>query len=413
MRFFSQWLTFLMILGSCDNGVKIKRHNLTMDGEIVIKNFENETQDLKSVCDVIILSGEDNRSGIAICPDLGGRVMTSTLSGVEGPGIGWIDHELIRSVISGKNFENFGGEDRLSLGPEGESYSLKFKAGMKVPAWKTLASPGSNAEKFELVEMDGNRVWFKKEMQLENQSGYVLTIRIDREIRLLNHQQISGILGVTVGNLGCVGFESRNSVTNKGETSWSEKNGIVSIGILGKFRCSPATTIIIPLKRESDRPVDPEINDTSYGKIPGTRLKLEDSVLFFLADGKERGKISISPENAKSFIGSYDEDENLLTIISLSPGSGQMNEVNRVQGSHSEPLRGAVLNAYNDGPHEDGSPGGAYYELGSISPPSGLDPGSILTHTHCTIHLTGDKTKLDEIVQRIFGVSLAEVYAAF
>jgi hypothetical protein len=78
-----------------------------------------------------------------------------------------------------------------------------------------------------------------------------------------------------------------------------------------------------------------------------------------------------------------------------------------------EPFKGDVLNSYNDGPLADGSQMGPFYELESSSPAAQLKSGESLRHLHQTYHFQGDETTLNEIVIKIFGVSLEIIINAF
>ena len=78
-----------------------------------------------------------------------------------------------------------------------------------------------------------------------------------------------------------------------------------------------------------------------------------------------------------------------------------------------EPLRGDAVNAYNDGPLDDGSQMGPFYELESVSPAAFLKPGEKLTHKHSVVHLTGDVSELKPVARRTLGVPLKEIQNAF
>jgi hypothetical protein len=72
-----------------------------------------------------------------------------------------------------------------------------------------------------------------------------------------------------------------------------------------------------------------------------------------------------------------------------------------------EPYKGDAVNAYNDGPVEDGTQLGKFYEIESSSPAAELKKGESLRHVHRTIHFQGPKKSLDEILKATlsFGVS--------
>ncbi|MGH2624705.1 MAG: DUF6786 family protein, partial [Sphingobacterium sp.] len=74
-----------------------------------------------------------------------------------------------------------------------------------------------------------------------------------------------------------------------------------------------------------------------------------------------------------------------------------------------DPFTGDAMNAYNDGPLADGSQMGPFYEIESVSPAAFLKPKEEMSHQHYVFHFTGDELALDEIAQKVLGISLKEV----
>jgi len=68
---------------------------------------------------------------VAVCPEYQGRVMTSTCDGDSGASFGWINQKFITAGQPDPHFNNYGGEDRLWLSPEGGQFSLWFAPGAK------------------------------------------------------------------------------------------------------------------------------------------------------------------------------------------------------------------------------------------------------------------------------------------
>jgi hypothetical protein len=92
---------------------------------------------------------------------------------------------------------------------------------------------------------------------------------------------------------------------------------------------------------------------------------------------------------------------------------GKKEYVNSSWKIQENPFSGDALNSYNDGPLEDGSQMGPFYELETSSPAADLKPGESLSHVQFTIHLTGDINKLNEVSLKILGVSLKDISNAF
>lgn len=149
-----------------------------------------------------------------------------------------------------------------------------------------------------------------------------------------------------------------------------------------------------------------------FGEIPAERLKHTDDVLYFKADGKSRGKLGVVPGKAKSFAGSYDSKNKVLTALmfDVEPQAKYLNqEWNITKLSFS----GDAVNAYNDGPLADGSQMGPFYEIESVSPAAFLKPNQTLSHKQSVFHFTGSEQALDGIAKKLFGVSLEEIKKAF
>jgi hypothetical protein len=90
-------------------------------------------------------------------------------------------------------------------------------------------------------------------------------------------------------------------------------------------------------------------------------------------------------------------------MFTIEPGAKYLNqEWNTTKPSFS----GDAMNAYNDGPLEDGSQMGPFYEIESVSPAAFLKPAQSLTHKHSVYHFTGSEVALNRIAVKSFGVSL-------
>ncbi|MBL7111759.1 MAG: hypothetical protein ISS19_07455 [Bacteroidales bacterium] len=363
--------------------------------------------------ELVILKGENEQSVIAVSPAWQGRVMTSSLAGPEGKSLGWINHELIQSGRTEEHIHAYGGEDRFWLGPEGGQFSIYFKPGIQFTFENWFVPEEIDTKPFDIIDQSQSEVSFRKAMSLLNYSNIRFDLLVERKVKLLDPKGVSRVLGLETPGLDMVAYESVNTITNTGKNEWTKESGMLSIWILGMFQPSESTTVIIPFISGSDSDLGARVNDTYFGKIPDDRLKVAEDVLFFLADGKKRGKIGISTKRVQEFMGAYNEETNLLTIVNFTLDKENTDYVNSMWELQEDPFSGDVINSYNDGPLEDGSQMGPFFELESSSPAAGLAPGSSLTHVHRTIHITGDKAKLDSISQKVLGVTLAEVYAAF
>ncbi|MFP4059047.1 MAG: DUF6786 family protein [Bacteroidales bacterium] len=364
--------------------------------------------------DLVVLKDSSGNCQLIICPAYQGRVMTSTSRGEKGMSYGWINYELIESRKKLEKINPFGGEDRFWLGPEGGQFSVFFKKGSKFDFsdWNTPAV--FDTEPFTTLSSNDTEAVFEKSAELENYAGTIFKFTANRIIRLINEEHAEKILGLDIkDNIDWIGFESENTLTNSGDNEWNKETGMPSIWILGMFAPSPSTTIVIPYVSGDTIISDKIVEDSYFGKIGKDRLVISEDVVFFKGDGQKRGKIGIPPTRAKSILGSYDSKNKVLTVVNYNLHPYRTDYVNSLWKFQDNPFGGDAVNAYNDGPLEDGSQMGPFYELETSSPAAGLSPGSMISHVHRTFHFTGEETDLDEMAKELFGISLDKITSVF
>jgi len=145
---------------------------------------------------------------------------------------------------------------------------------------------------------------------------------------------------------------------------------------------------------------------------PGRRLIIQDGIIFFRGDGKYRSKIGLSPSRALPYMGSYDAEHKVLTVVFFSKPEEAEKYVNSLWELQEDPFGGDVANSYNDGP-VNGEAMGPFYELESSSPAAFLMPDESMTHVHTTIHMQGSENDLDVIAKDLFNVDLASIKNIF
>ncbi len=361
--------------------------------------------------DLVVLKNATGQAQVVISPQYQGRVMTSTANGTEGKSYGWLNYDLIASEKTQPHINAVGGEDRFWLGPEGGQFSVFFPpdAPFTFENWQT--PPVIDTEPFTLLTQDERQAVFQKNTTLTNYSGTKFTFRIDRTIRLLPADTLTSLLSVMPDTaVQWVGFASENAITNTGDQAWQKDTGLLSIWILGMFRHSPATTIVIPYREEAGNTA--VVNDEYFGKVPPERLSVSNRHIFFKGDGRFRSKIGVPPQRATPVMGSYAAESGLLTIVSFTLPEGKTDYVNSEWKTQQKPYRGDAINAYNDGPVDGGDPLGPFYELESSSPAAALAPGKTQRHVHRTFHFTGPPASLDKVARQVLAVSLEEIEAA-
>jgi len=370
--------------------------------------FADDVAFLRAHVATVVL-GEPGGAQVALGPAWQGRVATSTVAGDAGASFGWINRELVASREIRPHINVFGGEDRFWLGPEGGQFSIFFPKGaaFDLEHWQT--PPAIDSLPFELVQSSPERALLSQQFRLTNWSGTAFDVGVTREIALVDPATILG--APLPGNVRAVAFESRNTLTNRGNDAWRSGTGLLSLWIIGMFNATSASTVVIPF--EPNRPGQP-VNDVYFGKVPSDRLLVRDSVAFFRADAAHRSKIGIAPSRAKPVLGSWDAQNQILTIVRFTFDPHAQAYVNSLWKLQDDPYGGDVVNSYNDGPPQPGARQlGHFFELESSSPALALAPGQSWTHTHSTVHLVGEHKALDMFARNVLGVSLSELENAF
>ncbi len=395
--------------GSTDTSSDIQR-DLKTDGP----SFGDDLDFLRRHKEVIVLSDESGQAQVAVVADYQGRVMTSTAQGSAGPSFGWLNRELIASGEFRPHINAFGGEDRFWMGPEGGQFSIFFAPGdpFDLEHWQT--PPVIDTVSYPVVSSDERQVTFQHRAEVLNYSETRFSIQIDRVIELLDRSSVSSLIGDVGSDAAMVAYRSTNTITNQGSNDWAKEDGLLSIWVLGMFRHSPTTAVVIPFVQGSEEELGPVVNDAYFGKVPEDRLVVGRSHIFFKADGAFRSKIGVRPERSKGISGSYDWKAGTVTIVHFNQPPDERNYVNSMWELQEEPYRGDVINSYNDGPPSPGAPVlGPFYEIETSSPAALLAAGQSITHIHTTIHFVGSPPELDPIVQQTLGINTTSIRHVF
>jgi hypothetical protein len=354
--------------------------------------------------DLVVLGNDPSGASVIILPAYQGRVMTSTTEGMNGKSFGWVNYDLIASGKRVEHMNAFGGEERLWLGPEGGQFSLYFKKGAPFTFDNWFVPAAFDTEPFNVISTSPSHASFKKAMRLENYSGNVFDLEINRTIRLMDKKSIEDSLGVAIPeSVKTVGFESENGLTNTGNNAWDKKTGLLSIWILCMMNASDNTHVAIPYKQGDLTKLGKIVTDDYFGKVPADRLQVANGLILFKADANHRSKIGISPLRALPLAISYDATNLVLTITRFSLQEGVTDYVNSLWQMQDNPFAGDAVNAYNDGPI-NGHQMGRFYEVESSSPAAALEPGQTLVHRNAVIHFTGDKEALNKISMQLLKI---------
>jgi hypothetical protein len=346
-----------------------------------------------------------------VAPQYQGRVMTSTLDGKGGRGYGWINAAHIESGANNEAFNNYGGEDRFWLGPEGGQFSLWFKKGqpMELDSWHT--PPGFNEGVFDVTSQGRKSVAMAAHFDVTNYFGTVFQCAVKRTVSVLDQDQIAEQLGVVLpAGVKSVAFKSSNVLANLGEEPWTSQGGLLSIWSLGMFKPLERGRVIVPLIPGDEKTLGVKATTDYFGPLPADRCRVGEDHLLFACDGRFRSKIGVSPARAKGVLGSYDPDGQVLTVVqfNLPGGAAKLPYVNSLWQIQDKPFAGDTVNSYCDGdapPHQHGQ----FYELETSSPAAVLPPGAAITHCHHTYHFAGPKEDLAGIAKMVLGVDLGEI----
>ena len=355
---------------------------------------------------VILLQSGDAR--VIVSPKYQAKVFTSSATGDEGTSFGWIHYKAFDGPLD-PHMNAYGGENRLWLGPEGGKFSLFFPPGAKMEFtnWKTPAA--IDTEPWEVTGHTEGSVDLKKDMQLTNYAGIALKLSISRSIAILDRTAINDVLSLSSDTaVRAVGYRTVNTLSNTGDKPWTEATGMPCLWLLDMFNPSPSTVVVIPYGGDTTKPATTDY----FGEIPADRIKYDQNILFFKADGKSRGKLGIHPARSKPVAGSYDTQHQVLTIT-LFDVDTTARYLNQEWNTTKAPFSGDAVNAYNDGPLADGGQMGPFYELESVSPAAFLSAGQSQVHHHSVFHFTGPDQALDKISQKVLGVSIDKIKAIF
>ena len=360
--------------------------------------------------DLVLLSDESGKAQLIVLPAYQGRAMTSTLQGPSGASFGWVNHALIASGLPAEHMHVFGGEDRFWMGPEGGQFSIFFEKGVPFDFEHWFVPKELDTEPFQLLRHSSTEAFLERTMRLENYSGTVFDLKVQRKIALLDRETIADALGVQLPeSVEMVAFESENTLQNTGNAAWEKSTGLLSIWIASMLNASPDTTVAIPYQQGEEAVLGKIVTGDYFGQVPPDRLQAENGLILFKADGKQRGKIGIAPGRAKSVAGAWDAANGVLTIAQFTLPEEPREYVNSLWEIQEDPFAGDVINGYNDGPNDTGEQMGAFYELESSSPAAELSPGEMIRHTHRIIHFKGPVAELDALSRQVLGAALSSL----
>ncbi len=398
-RYFLPLVTIVIAFASCKTNSGYDKGTFGYDLDFLMKHDS-----------VIVLTSKDGGAQVIVSPKYQAKVFTSTADGMDGKSFGWINYKTFDQRSLDAHMNAYGGEDRLWLGPEGGRFALFFRPStpMKFDYWHTPTA--FDFESWRLTAKSSTMVSMSKSTVVRNYLGVLYDVSIVRDIEILEPSDIKKMLDIKFDEkIKTVGFNTKNTIINTGPFAWTQTFGAPCLWNLDMFSPSAKTVIVVPYNNNDTG----KVATTDYfGQIPPDRVKYSNGILLFKADGKSRGKLGLPPNRAKNMAGSYDSENNVLTIalFDIDPKGAYLNQEWRTD---KPPFSGDAVNAYNDGPLANGTQMGPFYEIESVSPAAILKPGEGLTHRHSVFHFTGNKGELNQIALKTLGISLQDIQAAF
>ncbi len=370
------------------------------------RTYAEDLELLSNHTEIVELRDADSR--LAVAPQWQGRAMTSTLAGEGAGSFGWLNEAFIASGGSDAAFNNYGGEDRFWLGPEGGQFGLWFDPGtpFDLEHWRTPAA--LNEQAFPVTSRDDRSVAMATQLSVRNYAGATFTIGVKRTIRMLDRPAAADALGEALPeSLAMVAFESENILANDDAEAWLADDGLLSVWILGQFKPLPRGKVLVPIRPGSPADLGPPARTDYFGEIPDDRCRVTDRYIWLACDGRYRCKIGVSPRRSRALAASYDPDAPALTVVQFNQPvtAAELPYVNSLWQHREDPFAGDAINAYNDGPPSPGAEQlGPFYELETSSPAAVLQPGQSITHIHRTMHFSGDEAQLASLAEDVLGI---------
>lgn len=407
-------ITSILIFGlaviSCSENNKTSEN---MGKEYEKGTFGYDLNYLSEKDSIILLRSDDEKAQVILSAKYQAKVFTSTANGLNGNSHGFVNYNFFDSGVVDEHMNGFGGENRLWLGPEGGGYSIFFEPGaMQVyDNWHTPKA--IDIEEWEVKNATNSKATFIKDMEFTNYKGTKLDLVVERTISLLTEEEIRNRLKIDLPDkVNAVAYSTLNTITNKNDFEWNSETGTVCIWMLDMYNPSDSAVTVIPYNKGDVKKLGDVVKSDYFGEIPSERLIDRDGILYFKTDGKSRGKLGMNALRTTGIAGNYDPISKRLTVVTfdVKPNSVYLNQE---WNPESDPLVGDALNAYNDGPLEDGSIMGPFLELESSSPAAFLDPGQSLSHNHNVFHFVGEEGNLSQIAEKLLGVCLETVKTVF
>ncbi len=373
-----------------------------------ITSAERYREDLDLLTDythVIELTDSTGEARIAVTPDFQGKVMTSTATGLDGISNGWIDRKQMRAD-DWPNGGAYGGEDRLWIGPLGGQLSFYYQRIKPLSDQNWLVPAPLRTGSYDVTRVGKTHMHLQTELHLVNFQGTAFDLFIDRKLRIMEHAEAAGNLGVNLDGLKVVAYEAANQLTNIGPEKWKKETGLCGLWSLGMYPGTDKGVGIIPMGKGTRRS---DVDET-LTNLDKSHWEVRNGVVLYRADAKSWNKIGIPARLCGKVFGSYHTETGILTLIQYQFDPKQELYFNSTVSVQDNPYDGQPVQLYNNGPQDKPVADEAtFYELESTGYMKELKPGETLSHWHRVYHVVGNEQEIDQVMRNLLGVSLGDV----
>ncbi len=392
--------------------------------------------------------------------------MTSTCDGLDGSSFGLINVKMIDAAEADTSFGFYGGEDQLTLSPEGGPFSLYYAT---QPGVKHAGSPdplslptGYREGPFSVDSLPQDpEVRMRRTIQMTNLAGMRFDLDLVRTVHLMGSDEIDNAFGDAVAvtleqtDVDYVAFSSSNTLINCG-SAHSKLSGLVSIRLRSMFNSGQNTIAVIPYRQGSEAELGPAVCTDFFGSSPHGRIRMLPQSALLRADSKYRCQVGLSRRRAMPILGAIDFREGTLTLVAFDMPRLPWEE-NYLSNAYCEtvsntvadfvsarefylsqtvleekgpdmdarteedelfelspeetPYSGEVVRAYNHGPTIPGEePASRFFEFDVFSPAKELIKGESLTHHQYTLHISADNHTLAFLVRNTLGVEYEQIF---
>ena len=399
-----------LVMISCTGNRKTSEN---MENDYEKGTFGYDLNYLSKKDSLILLKSNDEQSQIILSAKYQAKVFTSTANGLEGNSHGFVNYNFFDAGVVDEHMNGFGGENRFWLGPEGGGYSIYFEPETEQIYNNWHTPKAIDIEEWVVKNTTNKEATFIKDMVLNNYKGIQLDLSVERTISLLTENDINSKLNINIPEaVNTVAYSTLNTITNNNDFAWNSETGTVCIWMLDMYNPSDSAVTVIPYNEGDESEVGPIVKSDYFGEIPSERLISDNGVIYFKTDGESRGKLGMNAFRTTGLAGNYDPISKRLTIVTFDVNPNAV-YLNQEWNPKSDPLTGDALNAYNDGPLEDGSIMGPFLELESSSPAAFLEPNQSLSHNHNVFHFVGEEYDINAYAEKLIAVSLLKVKTAF